>query len=225
MKAKDVGRRTRAAIEAQLLTNTGASMLDSGGAYGRHHERNREKGVKFGEGTRADKWGFTIPVHDFLYAVCERTDECVKMEKQLLKRARKIDPEADLCYHDRDAVETALKQLGATGVDKWVNTYNSECDLSQTLQFLRFDVGRKCYALIQVHQGCDVRGGYTDATLYEVDPDYLYRWTVELENLDRNYSLSAYEAEEEGAAWDEEAQAWKWPGGELVEYRSTADGY
>jgi hypothetical protein len=54
-----------------------------------------------------------------------------------------------------------------------VNTYDGECALDQTLQFLYMAVGSvpERYAerldcgmviLLQIHQGCDVRGGYTN---------------------------------------------------------------
>ena len=41
------------------------------------------------------------------------------------------------------------------------NTYNFETSLSRTLQFLMLDLNGWPIALIQLHNGCDVRGGYT----------------------------------------------------------------
>jgi len=48
------------------------------------------------------------------------------------------------------------------------NTYNHECSLDQTLQFITFTVDRQEYCVLQIHGGCDVRGGYTDPVLFEV---------------------------------------------------------
>lgn len=42
-----------------------------------------------------------------------------------------------------------------------VNTYNDECLLDQTLQFYAGTVNGQSLVLLQVHGGCDVRGGYT----------------------------------------------------------------
>jgi hypothetical protein len=42
-----------------------------------------------------------------------------------------------------------------------VNTYNEDNLLSQTLQFVYFTWNRDEYVVLQVHGGCDVRGGYT----------------------------------------------------------------
>jgi hypothetical protein len=55
------------------------------------------------------------------------------------------------------------------------NTYNHECLLSQTLQFDIFEIensdkyetGR--YVWLQVHGGCDVRGGYTAPRVFKLD--------------------------------------------------------
>lgn len=42
-----------------------------------------------------------------------------------------------------------------------MNTYNGEDLLSQTLQYTYFECDGTPYVLLQVHGGCDVRGGYT----------------------------------------------------------------
>ena len=46
------------------------------------------------------------------------------------------------------------------------NTYNGDCDLSQTLQGATMEIEGEIYFLIQIHGGADVRGGYTDAYLF-----------------------------------------------------------
>lgn len=55
-----------------------------------------------------------------------------------------------------------------------INTYNGECLLSQTLQFIYFEYEGDSYVLLQVHGGCDVRGGYTDAKVFGCDEGILY---------------------------------------------------
>jgi hypothetical protein len=48
------------------------------------------------------------------------------------------------------------------------NTYNGDCDLSQVLQGAWLeDAEGDTYLLLQIHGGCDVRGGYTDAKLFK----------------------------------------------------------
>jgi hypothetical protein len=53
------------------------------------------------------------------------------------------------------------------------NTYNHENDLDQVLQYVRFAIDGEQFILLQVHTGCDVRGGYTTPVVARMrDPDY-----------------------------------------------------
>lgn len=66
---------------------------------------------------------------------------------------------------------------------QWINTYNGEEYVSQTLQFLCFTDGLNDYVLLQIHNGCDVRGGYTTPKVFEInDIDYflLYMDTTDI---------------------------------------------
>jgi hypothetical protein len=63
-------------------------------------------------------------------------------------------------------------------VTRTFNTYNGESDLSQILQGSWIECyrggrrsGLEIYLLLQIHGGCDVRGGYTNAKLFLL-PDY-----------------------------------------------------
>lgn len=63
----------------------------------------------------------------------------------------------------------------------WINTYNGEEFVSQTLQFMCFTDGYNDYVLLQIHGGCDVRSGYTRPQVFEIeDIDYflMYMDTV-----------------------------------------------
>lgn len=48
------------------------------------------------------------------------------------------------------------------------NTYNGECMLSQVLQFVYWEDDDGAHVLLQIHGGCDVRGGYTDPVAFDV---------------------------------------------------------
>ena len=56
---------------------------------------------------------------------------------------------------------------------EWINTYNGDEYVSQTLQFMCFTDSYNDYVLLQIHGGCDVRGGYTAPRVFEInDIDY-----------------------------------------------------
>ena len=74
------------------------------------------------------------------------------------------------------------------------NTYNGESDLSQVLQGSRIkifvDGQYEDYYLIQIHNGCDVRGGYTDAKLFKANQwsdaihEYLWEYKSQTEIIE-----------------------------------------
>jgi len=230
MKAQTATRR---AIIAQMKENTGASILDSGGAYGRNHERNRARGVKFGQGPSIDDCGATIPVQDYMEHCFSRTPEAVAIERALKRRIAKAYPDepVSLSYSEKAAIREGLEDMGCDaegecGGWKWWNTYNDDTDLSQTLQLVTFRRGDTYFAIVQVHGGCDVRGGYTDGKVYEV-PEYynLFDVRAEIEGQDGNGADSVYHAEENGAKWSEEKERWEWPDGEPCSWSIPALEY
>jgi hypothetical protein len=221
---------TRRAIAAQMKENTGASILDSGGAYGRNHERNQSKGVKFGQGLQVDEYSATIPVQDYMEHCFARTPDAVALEKVLKAHIRRAYPGEGVAlgYHEGAAINEALEAIGATmdgeHSGKWWNTYNDDTDLSQTLQLLTFAHGGKDYAIVQVHGGCDVRGGYTNGKVYEVPEFYnLFDVKAEPEHHDGTGQVSFYDAQEKhGMKWNDEAKRHEWPNGEGVYFYAPA---
>ena len=63
-------------------------------------------------------------------------------------------------------------------------TYNHENDLSQDFQYELIGVGRdiydEAYAIIQVHTGCDIRGGYAAPVVAAIDVDRFFSWQVDM---------------------------------------------
>jgi hypothetical protein len=102
-----------------------------------------------------------IPVHLFMDFNLEVTEVTKNLEKQLKKAYGKLgygmttDPEDD---------------FGPKG--DWVYTYNYNynilCDLSQNIQYIKFEYKGGVYVMLQVHNGVDARYGITDARIFEV---------------------------------------------------------
>jgi hypothetical protein len=157
-------------IADMLTENTGGSMLDSGGFYGRHWERNTGKTLA-----------------DFMAAPAGTIDENGELTIDLfhylndrLEYAAALD--AAWSQYDGDHpneswmenIETFLDMLGVSSNagyyegGRWgFNSYNFDgCLLSQTIQGTAFDLGGTEYLILQVHGGCDVRGGYTRPVVF-----------------------------------------------------------
>lgn len=173
---------TKEAIVSQLCENTGIHFLDSGGAYGRHHERNASKA--WDELAKADQFGVTQEFYCYTepgtgrgmlraegtlhtaWYMYENLTYCEDLDQQW----REFAEEFDGGVWSLENVEEFVTSLGKEY--HTVNTYNGESDLSQVLQFVEFGCpegfsGR--YVLLATHNGCDVRGGYSQYRVYELD--------------------------------------------------------
>lgn len=165
-------------IENMLKENTGVALCDSGGAYGRAWQRNQ--GVDFAsqpevevdyewmdEGDRID---FTIDLYHFLNNNLT-SDELTDEFNSLFNAMDDWDGYGYGLSSDASRWLASCFHLKESELSEgWYNSYNGESNLSQVIQF-RY-IGNS-YVILQVHNGCDVRGGYTDAKLFRVQGDGL----------------------------------------------------
>jgi hypothetical protein len=90
----------------------------------------------------------------------------------------------DALHPETAYMETVLEWLESIGVDTndsetyggvWdYNSYNDEyCLLDQTIQVTFFCIADRAYVALQIHGGCDVRGGYTKPAIFEGGVDEL----------------------------------------------------
>ena len=119
----------------------------------------------------------------------ELDDICKEFNKLNALDEELADCEAyGVCF---TAWEYLDSELDATINRTW-NTYNYDCDLSQTLQGSNLTINNEEYILIQIHGGADVRGGYTDAVLFKCEEGIINEYLFEF--ID-NYELMEYELE------------------------------
>jgi hypothetical protein len=159
---------TAEVLAAMLTENTGRHMLDSGDAYGRHWQRNQGLTTEdFLAMPRAyiTEDGVTLSVFHYLL---ERATYRADLQAQYEQLAA---ASSNSHYEDiQDYLE--LTGATATGGD---NTYNYDQALSQTIQWHAFiDRDGNQLALIQIHGGADVRGGYSAPRIFEVSEEFFY---------------------------------------------------
>ena len=167
--------KTAKTIYSMMVENTGVHLLDSGGAYGRHWERNQGKtlqdflnspSVLFSVDKWGDKWGYEYTVNTFHYLNNQLyvDDLCSEFNSM------SVDDWDSEWYGVSKAGQAWLVKQGFSEGGS-VNTYNGDSALSQVVQYtiLNNDDLSDTYLLVQVHGGCDVRGGYTDAKLFLCD--------------------------------------------------------
>ena len=166
-------------IEGMLKEDTGSYFLDSGGAYGRHWQRNQE--VDFAskpavevdcnwsdEGDRID---FTINLYHFLINNLTSDD----LTDEFNSRFNVMDDwDVLIAGLSGDAIywlARRFKMRASELSNGWRDSYNfGESNLSQVIRYRYIGDG---YVILQVHNGCDVRGGYTDAKLFKLVGDGL----------------------------------------------------
>ena len=180
-------------IYEMLTESTGTHMLDSGGAYGRHWERNQRRSLTDFENdkpetiTEENGWiDREVSVFHFLAGedsaleldyICDNFNELNTDTKNWNGNSEAWGVSVEAW---NDLTECNEIEEGRT-----FNTYNGESDLSQTLQGGWLTINGEEYLLLQIHNGCDVRGGYTDAKLFKC-PECII-----------NHCLYEYERQEE----------------------------
>lgn len=159
---------TREVIASMLTENTGRHFLDSGGAYGRHWQRSQGMEVEhFEAAPRAtlDKWGSVTL--DLFHYLTERLDYFQGLQDHF-EGFTSERPES----YDWENIQEFAEEFGdieGCYLGGSFNTYNFDGEaISQTIQGLRFNYGEDTVVLLQVHGGCDVRGGYTRPRAFKV---------------------------------------------------------
>ena len=162
---------TKKLVLSMLLENTGEAMMDSGGAYGRNWQRNQSKDLTKEPSVYLDyelpcsskDVIPTVSLYHYLPEILELDEVCEAFNALPCK-----EWDSDV-YGISNSQKNWLVSRGFEIGDSW-NTYNGDSILSQVLhgtEIKRDGVGYGDYVLLQVHGGCDVRGGYTDAKLFK----------------------------------------------------------
>jgi hypothetical protein len=157
---------TEIVLAGMFTENTGRALCDSGDAYGRNWERNQGRVaadfLNTPSGSFTEYGGASLSTFHFLNSRLEFNAE--------------LQAEFDaFAAENPDDGWLQLMEMFVAEHPDWVsltvNTYNHESALDQTIQFVQVDTegGDACYGdlvLLQVHGGCDVRGGYTAPKLF-----------------------------------------------------------
>lgn len=201
-------QRLEKKIISLLQQNTGASILDSGGAYGRHWERNKKlpstveywdktdvvspTGFRYGE-----LWA-TISLYHHLKNSLIWDDE-VEYVNNLWDEWDKARPDETYdktmkSFYEEVLRLADLKEYEDENWNPWCfrgenysyYTYNGENSLSQ--DFVYIIMGEWCF--IEIHNGCDARGGFTRPVLFKFNEDNLFNYidfTIGCENYDEHH--------------------------------------
>jgi hypothetical protein len=174
---------TKTALKlADMFTeNTGRSLLDSGDAYGRAWERNQGKLAADFLDAPAAYWakdyGATLDLFHFLNNRLIYTETSAALTEQLHEYCG--DDLYSCTTHEDWAKENTGPIPNRTEPNTW-NSYNWDNLLNGTIQGVDFTYNGDDYVILQVHGGCDVRGGYTAPVVFETRGQY---WLHDCESV------------------------------------------
>jgi len=173
IKNKDPLRKK---LQEMFCESTGAHVLDSGSAYGRGWERARkrkfddEPEAKFevrSENGDVKELLVYVNTYHWLVARLELPDDDDPIKKLWEEWIAHEDSE-DMSWPETMRKFPEFCESRDVDVqDLWITlTYNHESCLDNGLQFADFYGDGESYVLLQIHNGCDIRGGYTAPALF-----------------------------------------------------------
>lgn len=171
--------RVKKQLIKMLTENTGCHLLDSGGFYGRAWQRNRE--IKDFDklpiiniiDADEDYMGVSYNIYHYLNNFLDITPVSDKLNVMFNNHMALNDDLSYLALMETfiekysDSYQYSNKHNGVE-ID---NTYNYDNILSQVLQYGIFTYMDDVYILLQIHNGCDVRGGYTKPYIFYLGED------------------------------------------------------
>jgi hypothetical protein len=173
-------KKTRKVIAGMMQENTGRHFLDSGGAYGRHWERNQKRNFENEPSARLDisaRHDGEISVYINLYHfLAERLEYAPDVQEQFAQFTERPDQQDN---EWADTMNDFVKAIGGTARYAFY-TYNEDNMLDQDFIISAWnDADDNAMAFVQIHGGCDARGGFTAPKAF-----YL-RHEIELYDYDR----------------------------------------
>ena len=151
-------------LAGMLAENTGIHGMDSGGAYGRHWQRNQGM-------TKAD-WealpsGFMMDdAYPVIRAYHYLKDRLIITEaSEALNREFRAIYDADPDVMNTDH-ETLLERMGYESQGGY--TYNHDNRLSQDFVWSNFEVGLEWFTVLSTHNGADARGGFSTPYVFAI---------------------------------------------------------
>lgn len=158
---------TTEVISQMLKENTGTHFLDSGEELNRHWQKNQLRDFM---SEPAARLSFSLHRNqlniEFTRSLYHYLLERLSYNAELTKSFRDFMKDKDDC--DFVGMEDFCRFYEFNfGTE---NTYNHESNLDQVLQYTAFGRSPDLFdhVLLQIHGGCDVRGGYTSAVAFDL---------------------------------------------------------
>lgn len=192
---------------AEMMTeSTGVHILDSGGVGGRHWQNNRrvldfrnipELAIDY---YNDGDISITINIFHFLTKHLVIDDNTKKFNAEFQKLAKIYSEES--WFELMDIFGDDLLALGYK-VSPMFNTYNNGSILSQDIQGFTFykddDMEWEPYICFQLHNGADIRGGYTKPRIFKIAD--LYQFLLDQNHINAFCGCTEVYTDDGGYHW------------------------
>jgi len=165
-------------IYEMLTESTGEHFLDSGGAYGRHWQRNQKKSLNDFKNEKYITFDndYDTATKSLFHHLTESLTFNSKLTNKLNNWIKKdkyhySDNPKGRC-NDMESVEQFMSEFIYPDRKIYTNyTYNEDNVLSQDIQFIYSEIYETDIIALSIHNGCDARGGLTNYKIFNVDWD------------------------------------------------------
>jgi|TARA_Y100000034_G_scaffold133551_1_gene199332 hypothetical protein len=170
---------TKRKIIEMLCEGTGTHICDSGGAYGRNWQRNRSRDFEKEPACTVEIWGdnevhVTYNIYHYLTNFLEMTDESQLLQTQFEVFSNEPENRDESWLTNMEDFIEKITDVVNYG-RAVTNTYNYDNILGQVLQYGIFGYDGDMFIILQIHGGCDVRGGYTNPYIFSLlEHDYFH---------------------------------------------------
>ena len=163
---------TEKAVFEMLTESTGTHFLDSGMGSNRHWQRNQKKTLEDFRNQPYVKQDSEYP-EEITKSLFHHLNESLTYNEELTLNYKQHLEDSN-CMDNMEGVDSWIEYQYKTD-SKWINTYNHDSVLSQVIQFAYIgeDFYDSDFVILSIHNGADVRGGYTDYKVFDVDFDLL----------------------------------------------------
>ena len=163
-----IGMDTHDILEIMASTPITHCLCDSGSYYGYNYEKQLlpvdTPPISYEDGFIET----TTPLHNL-----DGEFSFTRTSLYLSMQVNKYYDEHGCYYPNVMGDKDLIQQLDYFTLD-CENTYNFECNIERVLQYCFFEYRDEPYISLQLHNGCDVRGGYTIPVVFHYDGDYDY---------------------------------------------------
>lgn len=159
-------------VRQMFRENTGSHFLDSGGAYGYRYNR---KLPRYGVRVHATKWDWDCSINTarWVDGMCQFDRGMDRRFHSFARRSESADSGWLELMEEWTSQMHQKNNSYREETPRTFNTYNWDNELDRVLQGVTFWVDNEVYVILQSHNGCDVRGGYSTPHVFSIkDIDY-----------------------------------------------------